>query len=107
MLSSPRKTCCEHEAVDNKKPQACREPIVANATEEEVEYIMRFDFDNNGCLPSAGVSKEGEPNEGIEPTGAVDGSCADRHQLTKANTMYRKRCIKNSDGSDYCVRMFA
>jgi len=100
------KTCAEQEAVDGKKPPACTEPIDANATEKDVEYIMRFDFDDDGCLPSAGVSKLGAPNTGIPLAGASDESCTYRDQLTKANTMYRKRCV-NSNSTDYCVRMFA
>jgi hypothetical protein len=43
----------------NPKEAACMEPIEATPGSKDMEYMMKFDFNLNGCLPSAGVSKEG------------------------------------------------
>jgi hypothetical protein len=105
---------CADEVIKAQKQAACMDPIEATPGSKDMEYKMKFDFNLNGCLPSAGVSEEKDedgkvvckPNPGIKPVGDLDGSCAYRDQLDKANTMYRKRC-KASDGKEYCVRMFA
>jgi Necrosis inducing protein (NPP1) len=105
---------CDDQVIKDQKQAACREPIKATSTPEDVEYRVVFDFNTNGCLPSAGVSEEKDkegnvvykPNPGIAIGGDLDGCCAYRDQINKSNTMYRIRCI-NSDGNDYCVRRFA
>jgi hypothetical protein len=97
---------CADAAIKAQKQAACRDPIEATPGSTDMEFMMKFDFNLDGCLPSAGVSKEGVPNPGIEPVGDLDGFCAYRDQLDKANTMYRIRCTWG-DGKAYCVRMFA
>src|SRR5262245_61754359 len=34
-----------------------------------------FDFDTDGCLPSAGISRSGQQNGGLKPTGSITGGC--------------------------------
>jgi hypothetical protein len=101
-----KEEACADPVIKEKKEAACMEPIKATPGSKDMEYMIKFDFKWDGCLPSAGVSKAGVPNPGIAHVGSPDGSCAFRDQLDYGNTMYRIRC-KPSDGKEYCVRMFA
>ena len=67
-----------------------------------------FDFDTDGCLASAPVVRNGtsfKVNPGTKNTGALDGQCAYRDQLQRANILFKEICSKNN--KEYCVRIFA
>ncbi|WP_164887281.1 NPP1 family protein [Hahella sp. KA22] len=85
---------------------ACFIPIVATTAAADMEYTIGFDFDTDGCLPSAGVSKDMKPNPGIKNSGSLDGHCAYQNQLSYSNTMHRATCV-SANGNEYCSQMFA
>ncbi len=68
-------------------------------------FSPRFDFDGDGCLPTAIISSSAELNGGLSPTGSITGQCRDSDQLAKANTLARKMC-KVSSGVEYCGYMY-
>lgn len=65
-----------------------------------------FDFDTDGCYPSAAISRTGEQNGGLKPTGSLGGSCRSSTFLTTSNTYYRYVC-QTSGGITYCAHMYS
>lgn len=65
-----------------------------------------FDFDGDGCLPSAGISRSGQQNGGLNPVGSITGSCRATHFLESSNTMHRHTC-KDNGGHQYCAHFFS
>lgn len=65
-----------------------------------------FDFDGDGCLPSAGISRYGEQNGGLNPSGSITGGCRQVDFMNYSNTLHRYACI-DSGGSRYCGHFFA
>jgi hypothetical protein len=65
-----------------------------------------FDFDSDGCLPSAGISRTGARNGGLNPTGSITGGCRSSTFLDTSNTVHRYACVV-SGGSTYCGHFFA
>lgn len=65
-----------------------------------------FDFDTDGCLPSAGISRAGVQNGGLSPTGSITGGCRSSTFLQTSNTLYRHACV-TSNGSVYCGHFYA
>ncbi|MEU2288890.1 NPP1 family protein [Streptomyces sp. NPDC013178] len=57
-----------------------------------------FDYDSDGCYPAAAVDSSGRLNGGLNPSGALNGSCG-RDHLGKANTYSRAKCDK---GTGWC-----
>lgn len=65
-----------------------------------------FDFDSDSCLPSAGISREGKQNGGLNPSGSITGGCRATSFLDYSNTLHRYACI--TSGSDtYCGHFYA
>lgn len=65
-----------------------------------------FDFDGDGCLPSAGVSRVGQQNAGLNPSGSITGGCRASNFLNTSNTLHRHACVRS--GSDvYCGHFYA
>jgi len=67
-----------------------------------------FDFDTDGCLASSPVEKLSNSfiqNNGTKNSGALDGQCAYRDQLSRANILYKEQCTQYQ-GSTYCARIF-
>jgi hypothetical protein len=57
-----------------------------------------FDFDSDGCLPAAGISRSGEMNGGLKTSGRVTGSCRSTNFMEQSNTVHRYAChITNND----------
>ena len=81
-------------------------PINSNAA----KYAPVFDFDGDGCLPSAGISRGGDQNPGLNPSGALNGNCygvnPDHYFLPTSNTFHRYACIE-SNGINYCGHFYA
>ncbi len=65
-----------------------------------------FDFDTDGCLPSAGISRLGQKNDGLNTSGKITGDCRSGNFLLTSNTMHRYVC-KTSGGSQYCGHIYA
>ncbi|MCE4537247.1 NPP1 family protein [Pelomonas sp. P7] len=65
-----------------------------------------FDFDTDGCLPSAGISRSGAQNGGLNPSGSIIGGCRRTNFLDYSNTVHRHACMR-SGGASYCVHFYA
>ena len=65
-----------------------------------------FDFDGDGCLPSAGISRTGQKNAGLKTSGRITGDCRSGNFLLTSNTMHRYVC-KTSGGDQYCGHIYA
>lgn len=65
-----------------------------------------FDFDSDGCLPAAGISRNGDQNGGLSATGSVTGGCRFSNFLDLSNTVHRHACA-SSGGNTYCGHFYA
>ncbi len=65
-----------------------------------------FDFDGDGCLPSAGIGRDGAMNGGLNTSGDLGGGCRKSDFLNYSNTLHRYMC-KNSSGDQYCVHFYS
>jgi hypothetical protein len=70
------------------------------------ELAPVFDFDGDGCLPSAGISRSGQQNPGLKDTGSKTGECRSPDFLDTSNTLHRYTCTSKS-GSTYCGHFYA
>ncbi|MDY6943234.1 MAG: NPP1 family protein [Pseudomonadota bacterium] len=98
-------TCEEH---SNKS--ACLEPLQEspNNPNSMTHWAIKFDYDTDGCLPSAAIDPKGQLNPGTNNTGALNGECAYEDQITYANTYYRGFCIDADEVvNKYCAHMYA
>ncbi|RXF03897.1 NPP1 family protein [Pseudoalteromonas sp. PS5] len=80
--------------------EALPAPYIINGTEPV------FDFDGDGCLPSAGISRTGEQNSGLKASGRITGDCRDNQFLNTSNTVHRYAC-KTTESGDYCGHFYA
>jgi hypothetical protein len=78
------------------------------------KYAPAFDFDTDGCLPSAGISRDGVQNPGLPLTPFIDGYTDDCYGvdpehffLPTSNTYHRYACITAIDRSNYCAHFYA
>lgn len=65
-----------------------------------------FDFDGDGCLPSAGISRSGQQNGGLNPSGSLTGQCRSGNFLDTSNTVHRQTCA-SANGSTFCAHFYA
>lgn len=65
-----------------------------------------FDFDTDGCLPSAGISRSGAQNGGLKASGSITGGCRRTDFMDYANTLHRHACV-SSGGKVYCGHFYA
>lgn len=65
-----------------------------------------FDFDGDGCLPSAGISRDGEQNEGLSESGDLTSGCRSNDFLNTSNTLHRHACVTR-DSHTYCGHFYA
>ncbi|MBP0022172.1 MAG: NPP1 family protein [Cyanobacteria bacterium SBLK] len=65
-----------------------------------------FDFDGDGCLPSAGISRRGQQNGGLQTAGSITGQCRSRDFLRTSNTLHRSACTV-VDRTTYCSHFYA
>ena len=65
-----------------------------------------FDFDSDGCLPGAGISRNGKKNGGLQTSGKITGNCRSRNFLDISNTLHRYVC-RYSNNSNYCGHLYA
>lgn len=71
-----------------------------------LEIAPIFDFDGDGCFPAAGISRDGEQNGGLNPSGSLGGGCRTTDFLNYSNTLHRSQCTQK-DGSEYCGHFYA
>ena len=65
-----------------------------------------FDFDGDGCLPSAGISRNGEQNGGLRTSGRITSGCRSSNFLDTSNTLHRYAC-QEKDGSTFCGHFYS
>ncbi len=65
-----------------------------------------FDFDSDSCLPAAGISRNGDRNGGLNPSGGLTGSCRSSNFLELSNTIHRYACTEVG-GAIYCGHFYA
>ena len=82
------------------------EKLPEAASDEAKQLAVVFDFDTDSCYPSPAVSRTGELNDGLRPTGRITGECRGKEQLDNSNTYYRKASIRKGD-VEYAVHMYA
>jgi hypothetical protein len=73
---------------------------------DAVSIAPVFDFDGDGCLPSAGISRGGDKNGGLRPRGSLTGDCRSANFLDTSNTLHRYACA-TSGGNAYCGHFYA
>jgi len=76
--------------------------------QSEAERVAAvFDFDTDGCYPSAAVSDQGVVNPGQEEQRfGIAWRCRDPAQLQTSRTYYRKATIRRN-GTEFAVHMYA
>ncbi|KXS15849.1 necrosis inducing [Gonapodya prolifera JEL478] len=65
-----------------------------------------FDFDKDGCLPSAAISRAGAQNGGLKTTGSLGGGCRKSDFMAYSNTYHRATCA-DSEGKKYCAHFYS
>ncbi|TMW58382.1 hypothetical protein Poli38472_009941 [Pythium oligandrum] len=65
-----------------------------------------LDMDTDSCLPSAAISRSGQQNGGLKPTGKITGGCRRGDFMDFSNTYHRYACV-NGNGNQYCGHFFA
>lgn len=65
-----------------------------------------FDFDQDGCLPSAGIGRDGQMNGGLGTTGSLGGDCRESDFLKTSNTLHRYAC-KTVGIDEFCGHSYA
>lgn len=65
-----------------------------------------FDFDGDGCLPSAGISRSGQQNSGLKTSGLITGDCRSSNFLDSSNTLHRYACV-DSNAAHYCGHFYS
>lgn len=65
-----------------------------------------FDFDGDGCLPSAGIGRQGQQNEGLETGGGLGEHCRESDFLNTSNTLHRYAC-KTVGVDEFCGHSYA
>ncbi|CAM3766562.1 Necrosis inducing protein (NPP1) [Vibrio aerogenes CECT 7868] len=71
-----------------------------------VWFAPDFDFDKDGCLPDAGISRKGQQNGGLKPSGSLGGHCRHGGFMGLSNTYHRYVC-KKSGRNNYCAHVYA
>ncbi|GAA4823405.1 NPP1 family protein [Streptomyces ziwulingensis] len=66
--------------------------LPANADSAERTYQPAFDYDTDGCYPTAAIGPDGTVNTGLNPTGALNGNCRDAVDLESTNSYSRAKC---------------
>ena len=85
-------------------------PALGEAIGGDEAHLVRrhrpvFDFDSDGCYPSAAISRDGVPNPGLNHTGSFGGGCRLDNFLQSSNTYHR--WARRSVGQNvYSVHLF-
>ena len=68
-------------------------------------YSPAFDFDGDGCLPAAAISRAGIQNGGLSTSGTITGGCRTSNFLDESNT-YHRYVIQVEDGVEYSAHAY-
>ncbi|MFE9764235.1 NPP1 family protein [Streptomyces sp. NPDC005808] len=66
--------------------------LPANANGQEQTFQPAYDYDTDGCYPTPAIGPDGTINPGLNPTGALNGSCRDSWDLDNTNGYSREKC---------------
>lgn len=66
--------------------------LPANADGLERTFQPAYDYDTDGCYPTAAIGQDGAVNTGLNPTGALNGNCRDASDLDNTNGYARSKC---------------
>ncbi|MEW1871475.1 NPP1 family protein [Streptomyces caelestis] len=66
--------------------------LPADADALERTYQPAYDYDTDGCYPTAAIGPDGSVNTGLKPTGALNGNCRDASDLENTNGYSRATC---------------
>ncbi|MFI5523393.1 NPP1 family protein [Streptomyces platensis] len=75
--------------------------LPANAGEAERAYQPAFDYDGDGCYPTAGIGSDGTVAPGLSLGGAENGNCRDAPDLDNTNSYSRQKC-----NNGWCAIMY-
>lgn len=59
--------------------------LPARADALEQTFQPAYDYDTDGCYPTAAIGPDGTLNPGLRPTGTLDGNCRDASDLAATN----------------------
>ncbi|MBQ1093169.1 NPP1 family protein [Streptomyces sp. B93] len=76
--------------------------LPANAEAAERTFQPAYDYDTDGCYATPAISADGTVNTGLNPTGALNGSCRDASDLDNTNGYSRYKC-----NNDWCAYVYA
>ncbi|SHO55443.1 NPP1 family protein [Vibrio quintilis] len=68
-------------------------------------FAPHFDFDSDGCLPDAGISRDGQQNGGLKNSGSITGGCRHSGFMNLSNTYHRYVC--KTTNATYCAHVYA
>lgn len=80
------------------------EALPSNGIINNLEPV--FDYDGDGCLPSAGISRAGQKNAGLRTSGRITGDCRSGNFLLTSNTLHRYVC-KTVSNDQYCGHFYS
>jgi hypothetical protein len=75
--------------------------LPAGADELEQTFQPAYDYDTDGCYPTAAIGPDGTINGGLEPSGALNGECRDSWDLDSTNGYSRAAC-----NNGWCAIMY-
>jgi Necrosis inducing protein (NPP1) len=76
--------------------------LPANAGGYESTFSPAYDYDGDGCYATSAIGPDGTLNGGLNPTGAVNGSCRDQSDLDNSQTYARSKC-----NNGWCAIVYA
>jgi len=98
------------QAMASSSPSAVAELAALDIALPALEDISTthpvFDFDGDGCLPSAGIGRDGQQNQGLDTGGGLSENCRKNDFLKTSNTLHRYVC-KNVSTDEYCAHFYA
>ncbi|WP_415952853.1 NPP1 family protein [Streptomyces sp. KLOTTS4A1] len=77
-------------------------PLPRNADALDQTYQPAYDYDTDGCYPTAAIGPDGTVNGGLKPSGALNGQCRDASDLEQVNGYSRAKC-----NNGWCVILYA
>ncbi|MDI6105739.1 NPP1 family protein [Actinoplanes sp. NEAU-A12] len=66
--------------------------LPGNADAVETRWQPAYDYDTDGCYPTAAIGPTGVVNGGLKPSGSLSGGCRDASDLDNTNGYARHKC---------------
>lgn len=73
-----------------------------SVTAPDDKWQPALDYDTDGCYSTPAIGPDGTLNAGLNPTGALNGSCRDASDLVNTNAYSRSAC----DPNGWCAYMY-